>query len=88
MNILYNQPSLKVPVTLKLVHLEIQQKWPANLPHHKGEVGRYLESFCDYAGSLNTDNKRWDHGMMLTGTDIHERNDKSIAGNSPIVSLA
>jgi hypothetical protein len=80
MDLLYEQTSLGTDLVFKLVHLEIQKKWPSKLNKDGGRAKSYLTSFCDYAGDMNTENELWDHALMLTGADLREEGTSATAG--------
>lgn len=80
MDLLYQQPSLKVSLGFTLVHLEIMKKYPSTLSTNDGKAKAYLSSFCDFAGEKNKNNLKWDHGLLLTGIDLHEEGIHTTAG--------
>ncbi|OXA45543.1 A disintegrin and metalloproteinase with thrombospondin motifs 18 [Folsomia candida] len=80
MNLLYQQASLGMSLSYRLVHLEMLSGTPAGLDSSGGEATKYLKSFCKYAGSKNEKGNQWDHALLLTGHDIKEAGDKLVAG--------
>jgi hypothetical protein len=68
---LYHHPSLGQSIDLTLVRLDLMSHQPRDLPHHDGERGKLLDSFCDYsahtnpAGDSNPDH--WDMGLYVSG---------------------
>ncbi len=80
MNQLYQQPSLGVSLSFRLVHLEIMPESPSGLDPSGGEATKYLKSFCKYAGNKNEKGNQWDHALLLTGYDLKDNGDKLVAG--------
>ncbi|CAL7949928.1 unnamed protein product [Xylocopa violacea] len=72
---IYHHPSLGVTIDISLVRLEIMEKQPWDLPHHDGERGKLLDSFCNYAMKKNpTDDSHpnhWDMGLYVSGLDFY-----------------
>nr|XP_034177349.1 A disintegrin and metalloproteinase with thrombospondin motifs adt-2 [Osmia lignaria] len=71
---IYHHPSLGTTIDISLVRLEIMQKQPRDLPHHDGERGRLLDSFCSYAMKNNPDEhhpNHWDMGLYVSGLDFY-----------------
>lgn len=71
---IYHHPSLGITIDISLVRLEIMQKQPRDLPHHNGERGRLLDSFCSYAKKNNPDEhhpNHWDMGLYVSGLDFY-----------------
>lgn len=50
---LYHHESLGVRIDLVVVYMELMQRQPAEMPHHRGERSRLLDSFCSYQSALN-----------------------------------
>ncbi|XP_067214569.1 A disintegrin and metalloproteinase with thrombospondin motifs adt-2-like isoform X2 [Linepithema humile] len=74
---LFHHPSLGVSIDISLVHLEIMEKQPLNLPVF-GNASKLLNSFCKYAETRNppddNDPHHWDVGLYLTGINIYLKN--------------
>ncbi|CAG7728515.1 unnamed protein product, partial [Allacma fusca] len=72
MNLLYKDPSIGFDnmIDIRLNYLEVLTRNPKKLNDAKGRESVYLDSFCKFAASKNTDVTNWDHAMMLTGTDL------------------
>ncbi|XP_067213566.1 A disintegrin and metalloproteinase with thrombospondin motifs adt-1-like isoform X2 [Linepithema humile] len=81
----FHHPSLGVSIDILLVHLEIMEEQPLNLPVFDGNATRLLNSFCKYAESVNppddNDPNHWDVGLYLTGINIYS-DDHSTLGSS------
>jgi len=79
----YHHPSLGVSIDISLVHFEIMEKQPSNLPVDR-DIIKLHNSFCQYAEFLNppgdNDPRHWDVGLYLTGIDIYFQNDPSVLG--------
>ncbi|XP_067213060.1 A disintegrin and metalloproteinase with thrombospondin motifs adt-2-like isoform X2 [Linepithema humile] len=71
----FHHPSLGVSIDISLVHLEIMDEQPLNLPVFGGDDRKLLDSFCNYAKTRNPpdDNNphHWDVGLYLTGVNIY-----------------
>lgn len=71
----YHHPSLGIAIDISLIRLEIMQKQPEDLPHHDGERGKLLDSFCNYAKKNNPTNEfnpnHWDMGLYVSGLDFY-----------------
>ncbi|XP_067214583.1 A disintegrin and metalloproteinase with thrombospondin motifs adt-2-like isoform X3 [Linepithema humile] len=71
----FHHPSLGVSIDISLVHLEIMDEQPLNLPVFGGDGTKLLLSFCNYAATQNfpddNDSRHWDVGLYLTGLDIY-----------------
>jgi hypothetical protein len=82
MNLLFQQPSLKMDVSIRVVYIEFMNTNPMSLQESdQGES--YLRSFCTFAGHLNEKSAKWDHALLLTGRDIVQpTGDSSLAGVS------
>nr|XP_003707422.2 PREDICTED: A disintegrin and metalloproteinase with thrombospondin motifs 2 [Megachile rotundata] len=75
---IYHHPSLGANIDISLVHLEIMQQQPRDLPHHDGERGQLLDSFCNYAMKKNPDEyypNHWDMGLYVSGLDFYAMED-------------
>lgn len=72
---IYHHPSLGIAIDISLVRLEIMQKQPRDLPHHNGERGKLLDSFCNYALTKNPGDEfhpnHWDMGLYVSGLDFY-----------------
>ncbi|KAF3423109.1 hypothetical protein E2986_06737 [Frieseomelitta varia] len=72
---IYHHPSLGIAIDISLVRLEIMQKQPRDLPHHNGERGKLLDSFCNYAVTKNPRDEfhpsHWDLGLYVSGLDFY-----------------
>lgn len=72
---IYHHPSLGIAIDISLVRLEIMQKQPRDLPHHNGERGKLLDSFCNYALKKNPGDEfhpnHWDMGLYVSGLDFY-----------------
>lgn len=71
----YHHPSLGITIDISLVRLEIMQKQPHDLPHHDGERGKLLDSFCTYSMKKNPPDEfhpnHWDMGLYVSGLDFY-----------------
>ncbi|KAK3927175.1 A disintegrin and metalloproteinase with thrombospondin motifs adt-1, partial [Frankliniella fusca] len=71
---LYHHPSLGRPVDITLVRLELFRAQPRDLPHHEGDRGPLLDSFCAYNERHNPpgdeDPHHWDMGLYVSGLDF------------------
>lgn len=79
MNLLYQQPSLGSAVSFRLVHLETLTS-PTTPDPSGGDATKYLKTFCKYAGKKNEKGAAWDHALLLTGHNLVEAGDFSVAG--------
>ncbi|XP_064479406.1 A disintegrin and metalloproteinase with thrombospondin motifs adt-1-like [Ornithodoros turicata] len=72
---LYLQPSMKEKVHVSLVHMELQEQQPNDLPHHDGNRDSLLSSFCKYQASRNpgddSDPGHWDSALYLSGLNFY-----------------
>ena len=72
----FHHPSLGSFINISLVRLDIMEKQPPNLSVFDGNVDKILNSFCNYAKSVNplddNDPHHWDVGLYLTGIDLYE----------------
>lgn len=72
---IYLQPSLKEKVHISLVHMELQEEQPSDLPHHEGNRDRLLSSFCKYQSAKNprddSDPAHWDAALYLSGLNFY-----------------
>ncbi|CAH1981328.1 unnamed protein product [Acanthoscelides obtectus] len=72
---LYHHPSLGATIDLVLVRLDIMKVQPRDLPHHDGERGKLLDSFCAYQEDLNPESDRdpdhWDMALYVSGLDFY-----------------
>lgn len=68
---LYHHSSLGTPIDLTIVYMEIMQTQPLSMPHHQGERGRLLDSFCSYQKSINPAGDKnpnhWDMALYISG---------------------
>ncbi|XP_037527414.1 A disintegrin and metalloproteinase with thrombospondin motifs 16 [Rhipicephalus sanguineus] len=68
---IYVQPSLREKIYVSLVHLELQETQPADLPHYNGNRDKLLSSFCKYQSHRNlADDSRWDAALYLSGLNF------------------
>ncbi|XP_049961994.1 A disintegrin and metalloproteinase with thrombospondin motifs adt-2-like [Schistocerca serialis cubense] len=71
---LYHHPSLGGRVEISLVRLELMSSQPADLPHHDGERGALLDSFCAFSEKHNpkgdSDPNHWDMALYVSGLDF------------------
>ncbi|CAK9808405.1 A disintegrin and metalloproteinase with thrombospondin motifs 2 [Anthophora plagiata] len=71
----YHHPSLGITIDISLVRLDIMKKQPGDLPHHEGERGKLLDSFCSYSIKKNPPDefhpKHWDMGLYVSGLDFY-----------------
>ncbi|XP_077499772.1 A disintegrin and metalloproteinase with thrombospondin motifs adt-1-like [Amblyomma americanum] len=68
---IYVQPSLREKVYISLVHLELQETQPADLPHYNGNRDLLLSSFCKYQANRNlAEESRWDAALYLSGLNF------------------
>lgn len=70
----YHHPSLGTAIDISLVRLDIMQVQPRDLPHHDGDRGRLLDSFCNYATKKNPPEfhpNHWDIGLYVSGLDLY-----------------
>ncbi|XP_063221018.1 A disintegrin and metalloproteinase with thrombospondin motifs adt-1-like [Bacillus rossius redtenbacheri] len=71
---LYHHPSVGQPVDITLVRMELMRTQPSDLPHHGGERGPLLDSFCDYSARHNpagdSDPRHWDMALYVSGLDF------------------
>ncbi|VEN34120.1 unnamed protein product [Callosobruchus maculatus] len=55
--------------------LDIMKAQPKDLPHHDGERGKLLDSFCAYQENLNPESDRdpdhWDMALYISGLDFY-----------------
>ncbi|XP_067204166.1 A disintegrin and metalloproteinase with thrombospondin motifs adt-2-like isoform X2 [Linepithema humile] len=72
---MFHHPSLGVSIDISLVHLEILDKQPSNLPVFDGNSDKLREAFCKFAKTRNPSDKNdphhWDIGLYLTGVNIY-----------------
>jgi len=81
MNLLYKQPSLGVDISFRLVYLEMMASTYTKAPQNfEGESEKYLTAFCKYAGEKNSKGADWDHATLLSGINLKDGQDKSLAG--------
>jgi hypothetical protein len=80
MHVLYQQSTLGVSISFRIVHLEMMSSTPSGLDSSGGEATKYLKSFCKYAGDKNEKGGQWDHALLLTGYDLKEGRDSLVAG--------
>ncbi|XP_067208400.1 A disintegrin and metalloproteinase with thrombospondin motifs adt-2-like [Linepithema humile] len=69
----FHHPSLGVTIDISLVHLDIMENQPSQLPVVDLDYLDLLRSFCKYAQTLNSSDKdlhHWDFGIYLTGIDL------------------
>ncbi len=82
---MYRLPSLGVNVDLVITYMEFQAKQPKELPHHGGERGKLLDSFCLYQKKKNPkkdDNpKHWDIALYISGLDFFVRDSSGKMSN-------
>ncbi|XP_012216430.2 A disintegrin and metalloproteinase with thrombospondin motifs adt-2-like [Linepithema humile] len=82
---MFHHPSLGVSIDLSLVHLEILDKQPSNLPVFDGDSDKLREAFCKFAEARNPPDHNnphhWDIGLYLTGVNIYGMS-HAIAGRS------
>ncbi|XP_067214567.1 A disintegrin and metalloproteinase with thrombospondin motifs adt-2-like isoform X2 [Linepithema humile] len=75
----YHHPSLGVSIDISLVHLEIMNEQPSDLPTYGGSAVELLDSFCNYLDTRNSPNnnnsRHWDLGLYLTGLNILHKDD-------------
>ncbi|XP_067212976.1 A disintegrin and metalloproteinase with thrombospondin motifs adt-2-like [Linepithema humile] len=89
----FHHPSLGVSIDISLVHLEIMDEQPLNLPVFGGNDDKLLDSFCDYAATRNppddNDPNHWDVSLYLTGINIYstEEDDLGSIGISNVDSV-
>ncbi|XP_012232663.2 A disintegrin and metalloproteinase with thrombospondin motifs adt-2-like isoform X1 [Linepithema humile] len=85
MQAFFHHPSLGVSIDISLVHLDILEKQPSNLPVIDGNASQVLNSFCTYAETRNPpydkDPGHWDISLYLTGINIYSV-DHSTLGRS------
>lgn len=71
---IYLQPSLQERVHISIVHLELQETQPDDLPHYDGNRDQLLSSFCKYQSKRNpgddTDPRHWDVALYLSGLNF------------------
>ncbi|XP_050042264.2 A disintegrin and metalloproteinase with thrombospondin motifs 7-like [Dermacentor andersoni] len=68
---IYVQPSLREKIYISLVHLELQETQPADLPHYNGNRDLLLSSFCKYQAHRNlAEDSRWDAALYLSGLNF------------------
>lgn len=71
---IYLQPSLQEKVHISLVHLELLEKQPADLPHYSGNRDLLLSSFCKYQSKRNPGDdshpRHWDTALYLSGLNF------------------
>ncbi|KAH8035347.1 hypothetical protein HPB51_004588 [Rhipicephalus microplus] len=68
---IYVQPSLREKIYVSLVHLELQETQPADLPHYNGNRDMLLSSFCKYQSRRNlAEDSRWDAALYLSGLNF------------------
>ena len=76
--LLYKSERLNTKVRILLVVLEIQKN--ERMDKRGGDIEGYLDSFCLWQKGQNKNRKQypdqWDHGLMLTGLDLYDRNPK------------
>ncbi|XP_067204167.1 A disintegrin and metalloproteinase with thrombospondin motifs adt-2-like isoform X4 [Linepithema humile] len=72
---MFHHPSLGVSIDILLVHIEILDKQPSNLPVLDGNSDKLRKTFCKYAKtrnpSDNNDPHHWDIGLYLTRVNIY-----------------
>ncbi|GAB0098114.1 Peptidase M12B domain-containing protein [Sergentomyia squamirostris] len=71
---LYHHSSLGEEVDIVVVYMEIMRQQPRDMPHHDGERGMLLDSFCSYQKHLNrgsdADPHHWDMAVYISGLDF------------------
>lgn len=67
---LYHHESLGTRIDLVVVYMELMQRQPVEMPHHRGERSRLLDSFCAYQGALNPtgdeSETHWDMALYIS----------------------
>ncbi|KAE8744445.1 hypothetical protein FOCC_FOCC008920 [Frankliniella occidentalis] len=85
---LYHHPSLGRAVDIALVRLELFRSQPQDLPHHEGDRGPLLDSFCEYNERHNPpgdeDPHHWDMGLYVSG---YSTRDAPRRASSPFLSF-
>lgn len=87
MNILYQQSSLGLSISFRLVHLELLSTNPTSLGPCEPDGDKYLTSFCKYAGKKNKDGHLWDHGILLSGVDLKINGSDDLLGIAPLAGM-
>nr|XP_012234871.1 PREDICTED: A disintegrin and metalloproteinase with thrombospondin motifs 3-like [Linepithema humile] len=74
---MFHHSSLGVSIDISLVHLEIMDEQPSNLPVSDGNATKLLNSFCKYAETRNppddNDPRHWDISLYITGIDFWKK---------------
>lgn len=67
---LYHHESLGTNIDLVIVYLELMERQPTEMPHHRGERTKLLDEFCVYQSSLNpagdANAEHWDLGVYIS----------------------
>ncbi|XP_012224494.2 A disintegrin and metalloproteinase with thrombospondin motifs 2-like isoform X2 [Linepithema humile] len=81
----FHLPSLGVAIDISLVHLEIMQKQPSQLPVVNRDAQNILASFCKYSKTHNPsydrDPHHWDVALYLTGLNLYRLETMKIVSN-------
>nr|XP_012224496.1 PREDICTED: A disintegrin and metalloproteinase with thrombospondin motifs 7-like [Linepithema humile] len=78
----FHHPSLGVTIDISLVHLDIMENQPPQLPVVDLDYVELLNSFCKYAYIQNFPDEHshhWDFSIYLTGIDLYKYEDVKIS---------
>ncbi|XP_064476651.1 A disintegrin and metalloproteinase with thrombospondin motifs adt-1-like isoform X2 [Ornithodoros turicata] len=73
LQVYFKSPSVALQLDLKIVHMEILEKQPLDLPTYGGDSDKLLESFSQYQKERNPRDGtpgHWDVAVLFTGLDM------------------
>uniref|UniRef100_A0A5S6QY43 Peptidase M12B domain-containing protein n=1 Tax=Trichuris muris TaxID=70415 RepID=A0A5S6QY43_TRIMR len=88
-NLLFQQPTIRPKLKIKVVHFEMWKESPEALRsnvHKYGEAQLFLDAFCRFQSKMSDSGSRWDHATLLTGYDIYHST-TSVAGVAPVARM-